>query len=174
MHVFRSALLATTALMALTACQTESSPSETVAKSARVASEDACATWIADITATCSDFLEGRESADHCSEQVLTVHTSYSAADMDNPQIGPRVCSRHLERLAERPATEKLPAVVFGDQCRAFGQQLKAECVDTLGSKGTDSMACSAKLSIVTTARRANDADRESVCEMASMMYKRQ
>lgn len=176
MPAFRPALLIAIALATLTACQPDATSSENVAKSTPTATggsaiDDPCGAWIARTTATCTAFLEGREAAGNCSEQMLTIHTSYSAAEMDNPQIGPRVCSTHLERLANRPAAETLPAVTFGESCSAFGQQVKAECIDTLGGKEINATTCSAKLMVVSTARSANDSDREASCEMALSMF---
>jgi hypothetical protein len=166
-----------TVLLAVAACQSEQvAPAATnaapVSSPSRAATtDDPCGSWLAEVKAMCTAFVEGREVADGCARQSIAVHTSFAQPEMQDPKVGPAVCNTHLTRLQRDLASETLrPAVAMGDECKAFAAQVRGECIDTLGTP-VDAMVCNAKLTILGTARNADAEGRESACEMGRMMY---
>jgi hypothetical protein len=183
-----SLFVAAIALFLLGACQAEqpASPGLVAAVPAAAASSaatatassnpapptgDPCGDWLSEVKAICTAFVEGREVAGDCASQSITVRTSFDLPEMQDPKIGPAVCSTHLKQMQRNSASATpRPAVVLGEECAAFAAKVKSECIDTLGMPG-DAMTCNAKLSMIGTARNADAEQRESSCQMGRLIY---
>jgi hypothetical protein len=177
-----SVFVAITALMLLSACQSEPAASSASAAAAPAAtptatsnpapaSGDTCDTWVSEVKELCAAYVEGREVAGDCTTQSINVRTSFDQPEMQDPKIGPVVCNTHLTRMQrDRASAAPRPAVGFGEACQAFAAKVRSDCIDTLGTPG-DAMACNAQLSMFATIRSADAQQRESACEMAHAMH---
>ncbi len=98
----------------------------------------------------------------------------FAQPGMSDPKIGPSLCGSQREALQRDLAEPSVrPGASYGGSCDAFAAQIKADCIDTLGSAGdAEMMTCAAKFSMIGTARGASDEQRESTCEMGRMLYK--